>query len=520
MEPDGEIPTLGRSPYQQINNLTITKKGIEKLLMNLKDDKSPGPDGIPPWFLKLGAEELSSPLQDLFQSSINTGIVPKGWKNANVAAIFKKGSRKDAANYRPVSLTPVICKVMEHIIHSHVMKHLENQDILSDNQHGFRAKKSTETQLILTIHDISKELNNNKLVDVALLDFTKAFDKVPHQRLIKKLEFYGLHGQIAAWVKSFLSGRSQQVVINGQSSFAASVSSGVPQGTVTGPLWFLIYINDLPWKTSCHTRLFADDCILYTPVTADQQTSILQNDLKLLEGWQDTWLMKFNPTKCCTMTIGKRNPPHHKYQFCDEELSSVDTHPYLGLHLSNTLKWNLHTKEVCNKAQRVQNVIRRNLWGCSKEVKATAYKSMVRPILEYASAAWDPALKQNINSLERIQRQAARFCTGNYVREEGVVTRALHELKWDTLQDRRKKQRLSMMYKMVNGLVTIPIQDYVQPNVRNTRGNNMKFRQIGHRAKVFQDSFFVTTVIDWNKLSGEIVNSPSLKSFKSKLKFD
>ena len=230
--------------------------------------------------------------------------------------------------------------------------------------------------------------------------------------------------------------------------------------------------------------------------------------------------MKFNPDKCCTMTIGKRNPPHHKYQFCGQELTSVDSHPYLGLHLTNSLKWNLHTKNVCSKAQRVQNVIRRNLWGCSKEIKSTAYKSLVRPILEYASSAWDPALKQNINSLERIQRQAARFCTSNFKREEGTVTKALKELEWDTLKNRRTKQRLCMMYKMVNGLVNIPLQDYVQSNERSTRFNQMKFKQISHKAKAFQDSFFVTTVIDWNKLPADVVNSTSLDLFKNKLKFD
>ena len=195
---------------------------------------------------------------------------------------------------------------MERIIHSHVLKHLERQNILSDHRHGFRAKKSTEMQPILTIHEISKMLNNNKLVDAALLDFTKAFDKVPHRRLIAKLNYHGLKGQIATWVKNFLSDRSQQVVINDQSSSPAPVTSGVPQGTVTGPLWFLLYINDLPKNTSYKTRLFADDCILYNPVSADQHTSTLQDDLRSLETWQSTWLMECNPTKCCTLTICKK----------------------------------------------------------------------------------------------------------------------------------------------------------------------------------------------------------------------
>ena len=163
-------------------------------------------------------------------------------------------------------------------------------------------------------------------------------------------------------------------------------------------------------------------------------------------------------------------------------------------------------------------MIRRNLWSCSKEVKSTAYTAMVRPILEYASSAWDPSSKQNIKSIERIQRQAARFCTGNYKREEGSVSKALEDLGWDSLESRRKRQKLCMMYKMVNGMVDIPLSEYVQLNNRCTRGNNKKFIQVGHKARAFQDSFFVSTVKDWNKLSAETVNSPTLDQFKNRLK--
>ena len=274
-EPPGDLPSLGTSPYEQIEHLNITKEGVAKLLRELYPNKAQAPDEIPPWFLQLGAEQLASPLQDLFQSSIDTGEVPQDWKDANVAAIFKKGSRTCAANYRPVSLTSVICKDMEHIVHSHVMKHLEHQHILTDYQHGFRANKSTETQLILTIHDLSSELNRNNLVDVAVLDFTKAFDKVPHHRLISKLQYYGLSGEISTWVKNFLTGRTQKVVIGGHTSRPADVTSGVLQGTVTGLLWFLLYSNDLPNNITSQTRLFADDCLIYSPISTTLDTSIL-----------------------------------------------------------------------------------------------------------------------------------------------------------------------------------------------------------------------------------------------------
>ena len=169
----------------------------------------------------------------------------------------------------------------------------------------------------------------------------------------------------------------------------------------------------MPNNITSQTRLFVDDCLIYSPINTTSDTSILQNDLKLLESWQDTWLMNFNPSKCCTMTVGKRNPPEHKYQFCGQVLNSASSQPYLGVHLSNNLSWDKHIQETIKKVQRVQNVIRKNLWSCDSEVKTTAYLSLVRPLLEYASSAWDPSTRKNIDSLERVQRQAARFCKSN-----------------------------------------------------------------------------------------------------------
>ena len=243
--------------------------------------------------------------------------------------------------------------LLEHIIHSHVMKHLELHNILTDSQHGFRAKRSTETQLIQTIHDLSKSLDKKETVDMAILDFTKAFDKVPHKRTIHKLNYYGISGYIATWIETFLIGRTQQVVVNGAASSSTIVTYGVPQRTVLGPLLFLLYINDLPDKLSTSVRLFADDCILYTPIRTQNDSSLLQNDLLKLQKWQDTWLMKFNPGKCYTMTLATRTPTPNMYTFCGQTLTSVDSHCYLGIHLSNTL--NLCSSDQSSQYYRSTN---------------------------------------------------------------------------------------------------------------------------------------------------------------------
>ena len=211
-------------------------------------------------------------LTTIFQASIDQGTVPDDWKTAFVTPLFKKGDRSKASNYRPVSLTSVCCKVIEHIIHSQVISHLERHNILADQQHGFRKRRSCESQLITTIHDLANGLNERKQIDAVLLDFSKAFDKVPHHRLSSKLHHYGVRGQTLAWIQSFLSDRCQQVVVDGEKSTAAPVTSGVPQGTVLGPLLFLVYINDLPSKVQSTTRLFADDCLMYRVIKSKDDT--------------------------------------------------------------------------------------------------------------------------------------------------------------------------------------------------------------------------------------------------------
>ena len=353
---------------------------------------------------------------------------------------------------------------------------------------------------------------------MAILDFTKAFDKVPHKRLIHKLNYCGISGSIATWIETFLIGRTQQVVVNGATSSSTVVTSGVPQGTVLGPLLFLLYINDLPDNLSTSARLFADYFILYTPIRTQNESSLLQNDLLKLQKWQDKWLMKFNPGKCYTMILATTTPTPNMYTLCGQTLTSVDSHCYLGIHLTNTLHWTAQTKAASTKAQQTLGVVRRNLNKCPTHIKAVAYTSLVRPIIEYASAAWDPHSQNNIKTLERIQRQAARFCTNNYSREQWSVTKLLQELGWETLQTRRKSKRITTLYKMDHNIIDIPLDQYIKHNTRCSRKHNSQFLQIRHSSNTFGHSFFPTTAKEWNALPSNIISSNSTKSFQKKLK--
>ena len=241
---------------------TIREKGVHKLLSNLKDHKASGPDSIPPRLLRLLASKIALPLTKFIQVSLDMRIVPKDWRTASIVPVLKKGDKSNAANYRPVSLTAICCKMQEHIIQhvcSNIMDHLSTYQILSDCQHGFRARRSCETQLITKIQDLAKNMSEGKQIDAVLLDFSKTFDKVPHQRLLVKLKHYGIRDNTLQWIQHFLQNRTQQVLLDGTHSATCSVDSR----NSFGSLLFLLFINDLPDIVKSNARLFADDCLLY-----------------------------------------------------------------------------------------------------------------------------------------------------------------------------------------------------------------------------------------------------------------
>ena len=227
--------------------------------------------------------------------------------------------------------------------------------------------------------------------------------------------------------------------------------------------------------------------------------------------------MQFNPKKCSTVTFGTRNPPKHEYSFCNELLKSEDNTTYLGVELNNTLSWNNQTQAATKKAQKVLGMIRRNLWSCPEKVKVTAYTSLVRPHLEYAAGAWCPYRKRNIKSLERIQRQAARFCKADYSREPGTVTKLLSDLKWETLETRRLIHRLSLMYKIRHELVEIPMSQHLVHNTRSSRPHNQKYIRPATRIDAYKYSFFPASIKEWNKLPAHVVECATLESFKASL---
>ena len=244
-----------------------------------------------------------------------------------------------------------------------------------------------------------------------ILDFSKAFDKVSHRHLLLKLEHYGIRGPTLSWIGDFLANRTQRVMIEGTQSETAPVTSGVPQGSVLGPL-FLCYINDLPTCVSSDIRLFADDCLLYRTIHSQQDAVILQEDLNMLQQWEAKWLMSFNPGKCevLRVTNKRKHIIHTHYKIHGMIIDTVDKTKYLGVTIQSKLNWKPHIHNITKKANSVRAFLQRNLSNCSRPVKEQAYKTYVRPILEYASTVWDPHTKELTSQLEMVQRRAARLC--------------------------------------------------------------------------------------------------------------
>ena len=493
-EDTSNLPSLEEdNTYPIIDSLHITVDGVSHLLHDLEVYKACGPDGIFPRLLKETANNVAPMLTLIYQATLKQRMIPADWKKALVAPIFKKGARTCPANYRPISLTCIPCKILEHIIYSHIFKHLNAHNILCQEQHGFRKYHSCESQLITTIDDIATHVDSGAQIDAILLDFSKAFDKVPHQRLLAKLAHYGVQGMLLDWIQDFLSNRSQTVVLNNASSDPTKVLSGVPQGSVLGPLLFLLYINDLPRHVSSKVKLYADDTLLYRVINTPNDISILQADLNSLSQWAQKWQMIFNASKCAHLTIThKLSSFPSKYYICNCAIQQVNSTKYLGVTITNNLSWSEHITKIINKANSIRTFLQRNLSQCQRSVKSACYNTYVRPTLEYASTVWSPHLLCDINRIEMVQRRSARFVYNDFTRTSSV-TSMINNLGWPLLRQRRDVAKLTMFFKIIHNLISIP-HSHVSLSSAPTRGHNQKFIQLAAKTNVYLFSFFPSAI--------------------------
>ena len=409
---------------------------------------------------------------------------------------------------------------METIVKESLIQHCYANDLLSSKQFGFLPGRSTITQLLTYLDTCSSRMANGEVTDAIYLDFAKAFDTVPHARLLIKLKAYGIEGPIFEWIKAFLTGRTQVVKVNGECSNAAPVLSGIPQGSVLGPLLFVLYINDLPDGILSNVLLFADDTKVFKQIDKESDSKILQRDLDYLDEWSAKWLLKFNLSKCHVLTLGKTENIKftNRYSLGGLELEHVFCEKDLGVTIDNELQFSEHVAAKVAKANAIMGLIRRTFAFLDCELFRILYTTFVRPHLEYAQSAWSPRLQKYINQLERVQIRATKLVDGlsTLTYEEN-----LRMLNLPTLVHRRERGDMIEVFKhlQVYDPVLLPQHCFLQSS-HASRKHNFQIvhqRPLDGTKGVHQNSFYIRTIKTWNNLPANVVNAKTLNQFKNKL---
>lgn len=517
-EDTNNVPHVSDAEYSEgitLSEVVVTPAAVKEKLLKLNVNKAHGPDGIPPRVLKELATELAEPLSLLFNKSIQNGIIPNDWKEATVTAIFKKGSRSEPGNYRPVSLTCILCKILEQFIRDAIVDHMNLAKLYSNCQHGFRQHRSCVTQLLEVMEDFTKMFDDREDFDIVYLDFRKAFDSVPHTRLLSKLRGYGVVGSVLDWIRAFLTDRTQRVRVGNEMSDMASVISGIPQGSILGPVLFTLFINDLPESVTSVCKIFADDTKLYN---ITKNAHVLQSDIDNLVVWSDTWDLHFNALKCKVMHVGTTNP-EQVYQMkagndridivkCEEEKD-------LGVTFDKCLKFDKHVNAVVSKANKMTGLIKRSFSYLDEPTFTLLYKSLIRPHLEYGNAIWSPLYKKHSQEIERVQRRA---------------TKLLPHLKNLTYGERMKRLRLpSLKYRRLRGDLIQAYKifkhfDDIDANKFFTEKTEQRTRHSADRVFIRQcrtdrrkNCFSFRVAPEWNNLPAPIKNANTINRFKNLL---
>jgi hypothetical protein len=500
---------------------------VLKRLQRLDPYKAYGVDGIHPRVLKECAIAFASPVTFLFRRSIDTGVVPELWRRSNVTPIFKKGSKSKASNYRPVSLTCVLGKVMEAIIHDHIVGYCDSHGLISKSQHGFRKHKSCATNLVETRDVLSEALHRGLSVDVVFTDFAKAFDRVPHDRLLLKLALFGICGPLLDWIRAWLSGRWQRVVLGCCESDWKRVTSGVPQGSVLGPLLFVLFINDLCEVIQSHIKLYADDSKIFRIIESEEDPRLLQADIDAAVEWSGRWLLPFNLEKCKVMHVGTgRKRSAHVYTMISNDgsrhvLETTDLERDLGVLLSRDLKVSAQVDAVVSRANSELGRLKKSFQSRDESLWKTLYTTYVLPHLEYAVVSWAPHLKSDVVKLENVQRRATKTITA--LRHESYSAR-LDKLGLITLKARRQQADLIQQFKISHGIEEL---DFLVPQAKplwqaaaryTLRGHSLSLRPQRVLNCEERRAFFTNRVVSqWNALSEDVVCVNSVPAFKGRI---
>ncbi len=498
-----------------LTDIQFTEEKVRNLLSDLNTSKAAGPDDIHPRILKELSNEIAYPIFLIFQSSFSCSHVPEVWKLANVSPIHKKGAKNKKENYRPISLTSIVCRIMEKLIKEAIVDHFLTNNLFSPDQYGFRQFRSCLLQLLEALEDWTSYLDKGDHIDVIYFDFSKAFDSVSHKLLLTKLKEYGITGKLYDWIANFLKNRRQRVVLNGCKSDWVKVTSGVPQGSVLGPLLFLIFVNDLPRHTNfCKIKMFADDIKLYSK--AKDNHARIQYDISKVCDWSKKWHLPLNSQKCKELRLGISKDSAEAYILSSRDdtetnISRVEEMKDLGVVMDSKLKFDQHIAEISKKATGVLASIKRTLTYIDRNVFVGLYKSLVRPLLETSVSVWNPYMVKHIKQLEAVQRRATKLVRD--IRQLSYNKR-LQALKLPTLQYRRKRGDMITTYKIFHGLIDTDPSKFFKINDNKTRGHKYKIVLNKCRLDVRKNFYSQRIIKEWNCLPADIVEAKNAITFE------
>ena len=443
---------INENVSSKVEDIEFTVKEVEDAIDSIPTYAAPGPDKFPAVILKECKKELSYPLYTIWRKSLDDGKIPGKLKIQSIIPIFKKGSKAEAANYRPVSLTSHIIKLFERVLRKKIVKFMEENNLISKYQFGFRSGRSTIIQLLEHLDNIISILEENENADVVYLDFAKAFDKVDHKILLHKLSLLGIQGKLLSWIEDFIANRIQHVIVEGEKSNKATVISGVPQGTVLGPILFIIYINDLTEAIKYSQMLvFADDTKFTKKIKNKQDHADLEKDLHASIIWSLTNNMQLNNDKFQLLQHGKSKDLKTEYTINNNiKLNNSKEVKDLGIYISEDMSWDVHITNIINTSKKYTFWILRTFRSRKKEIILFLFKTFVIPRLEYGCQIWSPHLKKDIIRLESLQKMITS-------KIDGVDGQNYHErlktLKLYSLQRRRERFIMITMWKIEKGFL-------------------------------------------------------------------
>jgi hypothetical protein len=512
-----DIPKAEETGAEEMGDVIFTEKKVQEKIKKLRESAAAGPDGIGPKILQEMCREISPALCMIFGKSYECGEVPGDWKDANVTPIFKKGAKSDPGNYRPVSLTSVCCKLMESIIRDAMMAHLLEGNLIKDSQHGFMPGRSCGSNLLEFLEKVTKVLDEGQPFDAIFLDFAKAFDKVPREKLLEKLRAHGIRRKTLQWIRQWLSGRRQRVFLNGKYSKWSEVLSGVPQGSVLGPILFLIFINDLDSVVEevDIVRKFADDTKMGHRVDNMEGRERLQEAINKLVEWSVKWGMEFNIKKCKVMHFGHNNPVH-RYSMGGVELGVTEEERDIGVSVQKNLRPSAQCAKAARTASTVLSQLSRSFHFRDRHVFVRLYKQYVRPHLEFATAAWSPWTAADKECLEKVQKRAVKMVSGLKSTE---YEEKLKELGMTTLEERRHQIDMQQTHKILHGVDRVSKETWftmASDSQRETRQGTNPWNIKPQTARLeIRRNFFSNRVVNgWNSIPREIQEKEKPKDFK------